>query len=118
MSRALPFDAVLILLLVGTVVGDRTFAHLDINLGRFPLYITDAALAALMLGILLSRTLIREARVVGRSALPFLPYLAWGTLLFLLALPFRGIEAARDYAVFYYAAFILVGILAIRRPEL
>src|SRR5207249_7232393 len=42
----------------------------------------------------------------------FVPFLAWGTGLLVLALPAHGILAVRDFAVFYYALFLPVGYAA------
>jgi hypothetical protein len=112
-ATAVAFEVVLAVLMAGTIIRDRAFAHISVSLGTVPLYATDFLLALLLICIALQPTW-REG-VIGalrRSGLYFGPYLAWGTLMLALSLGRPAPLVLRDYALFYLVVFVAIGYFA------
>ncbi len=115
-AARLALETVAAALILGTVILDRTFAHLAVSVGPLPLYVTDYALALLLIisGLApgLNPTLVSATRTSARY---FGAFLVWGSALLVLALlTHRGAAALREYAIFYYALFLIVGFVLIR----
>lgn len=104
--------AILGALTVGTVVADKTFAHLSVTAGTFPIYITDTALLALLVSIMLSPRLRKWAPRRGPLFAVFVPFVLWGSLLLGVSFGTYGVAALRDFALFYYVLFVPVGYVA------
>lgn len=110
---SLLFHLALAGLTVGTLAADKVFAHLSVSVGGLPVYVTDAALGLVLVGIFLSPALRASAASGMRSFAPLVPFLAWGGILLVLALPLHGLDAVRDFAIFYYLLFVPVGYVAL-----
>jgi len=105
---------VLTVLLVGTLIGDRAFAYWSVVLHGLPIYVTDTALL-LALGLITTDAALRRDLVGGLPSFRgLLPFLVWGTILFIFSAPRYGVDAARDYAIFYYVLFVIPGYVAAR----
>lgn len=106
--------AVYVLLLglcLGMLIGSRGFAHLGLTTSALPLYVTEGFLAVWVVTLPLRRSDLAWA-VPRPLVAALLTYLAIGSLMVIRSLV-RGDELAsvlRDFALFYYSMFALVGL--------
>ncbi len=112
----LVFELVFAILVGGTIIGDRWFSYLHIQVGPLPLYSTDYLLVLLLICIALTPGWLRLfSQPARRAAAYFGAYAAWGVLVFLLALRHtHGIQVFRDSALIYLAVFVPLGYFAVQ----
>lgn len=91
----------------GTVAFGRDFAHLGVKIGPLPLYVTEATMALVILGIAWRGRLLAAWREAPDRWL----YLLWfvlGLAALARGLQQYGIGALRDSALVYYALFYFI----------
>ena len=108
-DRYLVFLAVV---LIGYALGGRGFAYFGIP----PLYIGEVALVAGVGAVMLARGWTRLFQ--SPAILALTPFVLLGICRTLIDLPDHGIDAIRDSAVYYYAAFaLIVGGMIVSEPR-
>lgn len=111
-----PGEPLLLILVAGTAAFDRQFSYLAVRIGGVSLYVTELCMAALA-GLLLARNMSNGGqRITSLSGLDLaiLVYLAAGTLNVLRTVSLYGLEAIRDFAIFYYALFFFIALESVR----
>jgi hypothetical protein len=102
----------LVLVLMGYALGGRGFAYL----GLPPLFIGEMALVAGVGALVLSQGWTRLFQ--SPAILALVPFVLLGICRTLIDLPEYGVDAVRDAAIYYYAAFaLIVGGLIVSEPR-
>jgi hypothetical protein len=107
------FATFLVVVLGGYLFFNRSFAYLHVP--GVPLYVGEILLAT---GAVQALRVMPSLRVMLRNSRPLqalLGFMALGGALTAFYLPTWGLDAARDAALWYYAAFAFLVVLALRR---
>ncbi len=107
---------VIMFLLAGYLLGDRAFAW--IHVPGTPLFVGEIVMVIVLTIVLMSRHVLRLFQL-SRPMQALGVFVAWGLLLMAIGLPSAQLDAVRDAALFYYAAFAVIGgVILLARPDM